>query len=54
MPYRSSYEPERLEAYARAMAADLAQGRELWCIFDNTASSAALRNALDLQELLGS
>jgi uncharacterized protein YecE (DUF72 family) len=53
VPYRSSYEPERLQAYARAMAADLAEGREMWCIFDNTASSAALGNALDLQALLG-
>ncbi|HLL59573.1 MAG TPA: DUF72 domain-containing protein, partial [Allosphingosinicella sp.] len=53
VPYRSSYEPERLQAYARAMAADLAEGREIWCIFDNTASSAALGNALDLQEMLG-
>jgi uncharacterized protein YecE (DUF72 family) len=52
VPYRSSYEPERLEAYARAMAADLEQDREIWCIFDNTASSAALGNALDLQALL--
>ncbi len=52
VPYRSSYEPERLDAYARAMAADLEVGREVWCIFDNTASSAATGNALDLQELL--
>jgi uncharacterized protein YecE (DUF72 family) len=52
VPYRSSYEPERLEAYARSMAADLAEGRDVWCIFDNTASSAATGNALDLQALL--
>ena len=52
VPYRSSYEPERLQAYAEAMAADLEQGREVWCIFDNTASSAATGNALDLMRLL--
>ncbi len=54
VPYRSSYEPERLEAYARSMAADLREGRDVWCIFDNTASSAAIGNALDLQALLTS
>ena len=53
VPYRSSYEPERLEAYARNMVADLRAGRDVWCIFDNTASSAATGNALDLQALLG-
>ncbi len=52
VPYRSSYEPERLEAYARSISADLEAGRDVWCIFDNTASSAATGNALDLQELL--
>jgi uncharacterized protein YecE (DUF72 family) len=49
VPYRSSYEPERLEGYARAIRADLDKGREVWCIFDNTASSAATGNALDLR-----
>ena len=34
------------------MAADLGEGREVWCIFDNTASSAAMGNALDLERLL--
>ena len=53
VPYRSSYEPERLQAYADGMAADLEQGRDVWCIFDNTASSAATGNALDLKTLLG-
>jgi uncharacterized protein YecE (DUF72 family) len=54
VPYRSSYEVERLEAYARAMAEDLKAGRDVWCIFDNTASSAATGNALDLKKLLAS
>ena len=52
VPYRSSYEPERLNGYAAAIAADLEQGRDVWCIFDNTASSAATGNALDLQAML--
>ncbi len=52
VPYRSSYEPDRLTAYALAMREDLAAEREVWCIFDNTASSAATGNALALQELL--
>ena len=54
VPYRSSYEDERLEGYARAMAEDLKAGRDVWCIFDNTASSAATGNALDLNKLLAS
>jgi uncharacterized protein YecE (DUF72 family) len=52
VPYRSSYEPERLQTYARAMYEDMEAGRDVWCIFDNTASSAATANALDLQEML--
>jgi uncharacterized protein YecE (DUF72 family) len=54
VPYRSSYEEERLAAYAQAIAADLAVGRDVWCIFDNTASSAAMGNALRLSELITS
>ncbi|HEV2079038.1 MAG TPA: DUF72 domain-containing protein [Allosphingosinicella sp.] len=50
VPYRSSYDDGRLEAYAERMAADL--DRDLWCIFDNTASSAATGDALKLQRLL--
>jgi len=41
--YRSSYEAERLVAYADEMRAFAAP---CWCIFDNTASSAATDNAL--------
>ena len=48
--YRSSYDDGRLEAYAEALAAE--RGRESWCIFDNTASSAATGDALKLQGLL--
>ena len=48
--YRSSYEGERLDAYAAAMREELAAGREVWCMFDNTASSAATADALGLME----
>lgn len=46
--YRSSYGDERLQDYAAALTKDLAAGRPAWCIFDNTASSAALGDALKL------
>jgi uncharacterized protein YecE (DUF72 family) len=45
--YRSSYSPPQLDEYSRQLLS--AETSELpWCIFDNTASSAALGNALDL------
>jgi uncharacterized protein YecE (DUF72 family) len=44
--YRSAYGPERLEAYCAALAGAAAEGREAWCMFDNTASSAATADAL--------
>jgi uncharacterized protein YecE (DUF72 family) len=47
--YRSSYGAPALGAYAEAMCGQ----DEAWCIFDNTASSAATANALDLLDLLG-
>jgi uncharacterized protein YecE (DUF72 family) len=50
--YRSSYDDGRLEAYAAAIAAERAEGREVWCIFDNTASGAAAGDALKLARLL--
>nr|MDQ4087028.1 DUF72 domain-containing protein [Pseudomonadota bacterium] len=50
--YRSSYEEERLDAYAALMRSALAEGRQVWCIFDNTAGSAAAGNALALMEKL--
>jgi uncharacterized protein YecE (DUF72 family) len=52
--YRSSYEDARLEYYADLMRSDLGAGRETWCMFDNTASSAATGNALDLAARLDS
>jgi len=47
--YRSSYEAQALET----IAADMAQvGARDWCIFDNTASGAAIANALSLQAMV--
>ncbi len=49
--YRSSYDDGRLEAYAAAVERERSEGRPTWCIFDNTASSAATGDALKLQAL---
>ncbi|HEU0133584.1 MAG TPA: DUF72 domain-containing protein, partial [Allosphingosinicella sp.] len=49
--YRSSYDDGRLEAYAQRIATGAGPA---WCIFDNTASSAATADALKLQGLLAS
>jgi uncharacterized protein YecE (DUF72 family) len=46
--YYSSYADDDLDALANRLRDDVAAGRETWCIFDNTASGAAARNALDL------
>lgn len=46
--YRSSYDDGRLEAYSGRLAAAAVP---TWCIFDNTASSAAAGDALKLQRL---
>ncbi len=50
--YRSSYEEERLDSYARQIRAELDAGREAWCMFDNTLSAFATVNALALMERL--
>jgi uncharacterized protein YecE (DUF72 family) len=47
--YRSSYDDGRLEACAERLAAGAAP---TWCIFDNTASSAAAGDALKLKALM--
>jgi uncharacterized protein YecE (DUF72 family) len=52
VPYRSSYDQERLDGYADLIRDDVAAGRPVWCMFDNTASSAATGNALSLMEKL--
>ena len=49
--YRSSYDDGRLEAYAEQITA-ARRHADVWCIFDNTASSAATGDALALRRLL--
>ncbi|KRB85790.1 hypothetical protein ASE00_03200 [Sphingomonas sp. Root710] len=49
--YRSSYEEARLRTYADLIGRPAAYEAS-WCIFDNTASMAALGNALRLREIL--
>ena len=47
--YYSAYEPACLSALADRLRQ---RGAETWCIFDNTASGAALGNALELARLM--
>jgi uncharacterized protein YecE (DUF72 family) len=49
--YWSSYEPSQLQAWAKEITV-LPPSVDAWCIFDNTASGAALGNALDLVKAL--
>lgn len=46
--YRSSYDDGRLDLYAELLAEERLAGRPAWCIFDNTAGSAAAGDALGL------
>jgi uncharacterized protein YecE (DUF72 family) len=50
--YRSSYE-ERIPDYHHVIVSEADPGAECWCIFDNTASSAAMGDALALQAAFG-
>jgi uncharacterized protein YecE (DUF72 family) len=50
--YYSDYDAPALARIAAALDDDLAAGAEAWCIFDNTAAFAALRNARDLKALM--
>ena len=52
--YRSRYSDETLDVVARNVADEIRRGAETWCIFDNTAGSAAMGNALDLVGRLAS
>jgi uncharacterized protein YecE (DUF72 family) len=47
--YYSAYPEKKIAAVAQAMAADVEQARQTWCIFDNTAAGEATRNALQLK-----
>jgi uncharacterized protein YecE (DUF72 family) len=49
--YRSSYE-DRIDAYAAAIRGEVERGGVAWCMFDNTASSAATGDALALMAKL--
>jgi uncharacterized protein YecE (DUF72 family) len=49
--YYSAYDSDFLRSLATRMA-HLSRVSHVWCIFDNTASGAALGNALELQTLL--
>jgi uncharacterized protein YecE (DUF72 family) len=48
--YRSAYGEDRLQAYAERLRHEPAA----WCMFDNTASSAAIDDALRLKTILRS
>lgn len=50
--YHSEYSNEYLQRLAERLQASRAAGVPTWCIFDNTASGAAMANALALQQLL--
>jgi len=50
--YRSSYDDEAVEMYARHIRAAIDDGLDAWCMFDNTAASAATANALSLMARL--
>jgi uncharacterized protein YecE (DUF72 family) len=49
--YYSAYDPEFLSSLSILMS-HLSRDSHVWCIFDNTASGAAVGNALELQTLL--
>lgn len=46
--YYSAYDQPCLKRLANQLRVAAAEGVTVWCIFDNTASGAALRNALEL------
>lgn len=46
--YRSRYDAERLDQYAAWLRGEKEAGRTAWCIFDNTAASAAAGDASGL------
>jgi uncharacterized protein YecE (DUF72 family) len=52
--YFSAYDDARLEAFAAEVRACARARRPAWCIFDNTAHSHAVEDALRLQEIVSS
>ncbi len=51
--YYSAYDAAYLDALAARLREHAAAGRQVWCIFDNTAAGAATENALALLARLG-
>lgn len=51
--YYSTYSAEFINELADRLRREAAEGRTVWCIFDNTTLGAATRNALDLSTTLG-
>lgn len=52
--YWSSYEAPELDRVAKVIGDCLTEDARTWCVFDNTASGAALNDALALRALLAS
>ncbi|WP_122766902.1 DUF72 domain-containing protein, partial [Pseudomonas viridiflava] len=50
--YHSPYGADRLAKIAEQLRRSGQEGAATWCLFDNTASGAAVGDALGLQELL--
>ena len=50
--YYSEYESSVMDALAKRLRIAQTECDEAWCIFDNTASGAAVTNALQLVEAL--
>lgn len=50
--YYSAYSAKDLEGYSQRLEWLLRAGREVWCVFDNTAAFAAMPNAMSLIEVL--
>lgn len=50
--YRSSYGEDFLASLALLLQRYRQAGRDVWCIFDNTAEGAALRNVVQLRQML--
>lgn len=51
--YYSSYSQDYLDALVADLTVHSAAGRQVWCIFDNTAAGEAVPNALDVLRSLG-
>lgn len=50
--YHSAYEDEMIRSVVAALVSDTREASECWCIFDNTASGAATRDALSAISLI--